>query len=482
MPAASSEMYRALMPEIGLLVLAFVILAISLVKSKKLNEQLGWITAAGVGLTMIIAFLWGRPGGQPVLLWGEMIRYDQAGFLFCMLFLAGAGLTALFAATDDIIRDKPEFYLLLVFSTIGLTFMAVAGSLILLYLALETASVPLYILAGIKYRDERSVESGIKYFLFGGISSAVMLFGFSLLYGFSGTARVYAIQQQVAANQVPMAGLVIAVMMALVGFGFKISAVPFHFWAPDVYEGAPTSIAGFLSTVSKAAGFAVLMRVLLHVFGTGKGEIWMILVAVMAAATMFVGNILAIPQKNIKRLIAFSSIAQAGYILVGVASGTEFGFTSAVYYLLAYLVTNLAVFAIISWVERSTGSSDIQGFAGLNRRAPGMALLMLIALLSLGGIPPFGGFFAKVLVFGSAIENGLVWLAVLGIINSVVGLYYYLRVMKVMYLDQYEGKTTAVKPNILWMAALAVTIIGIIILGVFFTPWFSLASQAAIGL
>lgn len=482
MSAISGEMYRALLPEIGLLVLVFILLAISLVKNKRLNAQLGWITAAGMGLTMIVAYLWGRPGDQPLLLWGEMIRYDQAGFLFCMLFLSGAGLTALFVATDENVRNQPEFYMLLVFSTIGLCFMAVSGSLILLYLALETASVPLYVLAGIKYRDERSVESGIKYFLFGIISSAVMLFGFSLLYGFSGTTRIYAIQQEAATNQVPLAGLVVAVMMVLVGFGFKISAVPFHFWAPDVYEGSPTSIAGFLSTVSKAAGFAVLMRVLLHVFGTAKGEIWMILVAVMAAATMFVGNILAIPQKNIKRMIAFSSIAQAGYILVGVASGTEFGFTSAVYYLMAYLVTNLAVFAIISWVERSTGSSDIQAFAGLNRRAPGMTLLMMIALLSLGGIPPFGGFFAKVLVFGSAIENGLIWLAVLGILNSVIGLYYYLRVMKVMYLDQYEGEAADTKPKVFWMAALAVCIFGIILLGVLFTPWFALASQAAIGL
>ncbi len=482
MPAISGEMYRALVPEIGLLALAFILLAISLVKSKNLNRQLSWITASGVGLIMIVSFIWGRPGGQPVLLWGEMVRFDHAGFLFSMLFLAGVGLTALFAATDEIINDKPEFYLLLVFSTIGLSFMAVAGDLILLYLALETASVPLYILAGIKYRDERSVESGIKYFLFGAISSAVMLFGFSLLYGFSGTTHIYKIQQEVAANQVPLTGLVIALMMVLVGFGFKISAVPFHFWAPDVYEGSPTAIAGFLSTVSKAAGFAVLMRVLLHVFGTTKGEIWMTLVAVIAATTMFVGNILAIPQKNIKRMIAFSSIAQAGYILVGVASGSEFGFTGAMYYLMAYLVTNLAIFAIISWMERSTGTSEIQGFAGLNRRAPGMALLMMVALLSLGGIPPFGGFFAKVLVFGSAIGNGLVWLAVLGIINSVVGLYYYLRVMKVMYLDQYEGKAAMVKPNVLWLAALAVCILGIIILGVLFTPWFSMASQASMGL
>ncbi len=481
MPAANGDMYRALLPQIGLLVLVMVLLSVSLIKNKKLNEQLGWITAAGIGVIMLASFLWGRPGGQPLLLWGEMIRFDQAGFLFCMLFLTGAGLTALFAATDAVVHDKAEFYLLLVFSTIGLSLMAAAGNLILLYLALETASIPLYVLAGIKYRDDRSVESGIKYYLFGIVSSSVMLFGFSLLYGFSGTTRIYSIMEAAAAHKAPLAGLVLAAMLVFVGFGFKISAVPFHFWAPDVYEGAPTPVAGFLSTVSKAAGFAVLMRVLLNVFGIGKGDIWMILAAVMAAATMFVGNILAIPQKNIKRLIAYSSIAQAGYILVGVASGTEFGFGAAIYYLMAYLVTNLAVFAIIGWVEQMSGASDLKDFAELNRRAPGMALLMMVALLSLGGIPPFGGFFAKILVFGSAIQNGMIWLAVLGIINSVVGLYYYLRIMKVMYLDQYEGKAGVIKPKILWAAALAVCIIGVIVLGVLFTPWFSLATQASFG-
>jgi NADH-quinone oxidoreductase subunit N len=480
MASISIEMLQVLIPQIGLLVLTVGLLAISLLKNGKVNGQLGWITSAGIGLLMAVLFLWGRPENQQLLLWGGMIRFDQAGFLFTMLFLAGAGLTALFSTTEEAIQNKPEFYLLLILSTIGLSLMAVAGNLILLYLALETASIPLYVLAGIKYRDSRSVESGIKYFLFGIISSAVMLFGFSLLYGFSGTTSIYSIQQGISSNQVPLVQVAMAAILVLVGFAFKISAVPFHFWAPDVYEGSPTPVAGFLSTVSKAAGFAALIRVLLHVFGAGKGEIWMLLLAIMSAITMIVGNLLAIPQKNLKRMIAFSSIAQAGYILVGVASGTEFGFTAAVYYLMAYLVTNLAVFAIIGWVERSCGSSDISAFAGLNRRAPGMALLLMIALLSLGGIPPFAGFMGKVLVFGAAIQNGLIWLAVLGVLNSVVGLYYYLRVMKVMYLDEYQGKVKLIKAPVIWYAALAVCILGILILGIFFTPWFSAASLASI--
>ena len=297
------------------------------------------------------------------------------------------------------------------------------------------------------------------------MSSALMLYGFSLLYGFSGTARIYSMSTAISASQVPLVALILAAILVLAGFAFKISAVPFHFWAPDVYEGAPTPVAGFLSTVSKAAGFAALMRILLHIFGADTSNIWMILVAVMAAASMFIGNLLAIPQKNIKRMIAFSSIAQAGYILVGVAAGTTFGITGAVYYLMAYLVTNLAVFAIIGWVGKATGSDEIKAFAGLNRKSPGLALLMMISLLSLGGIPPFAGFFAKVLVFGAAIENGLVWLAILGILNSVIALYYYLRVMKTMYLDEPEGELHLSKPPVLWMVGLAICVLGIIILG-----------------
>jgi NADH-quinone oxidoreductase subunit N len=207
----------------------------------------------------------------------------------------------------------------------------------------------------------------------------------------------------------------------------------------------------------------------------------MIVVAIISIASMFIGNLLAIPQKNLKRMIAYSSIAQAGYILVGVASGSEFGFTGSVYYLVAYLVTNLAIFAIINWVEHESNSTEINAFAGLNRRSPGLAFLLMIALLSLGGIPPLAGFFAKVLVFGAAIQSGLVYLAILGVLNSVIALYYYLRVMKVMYVDPPASEKKLMRPPLVWNVALVVCILGIILLGVVYSPWFGYISLAAAG-
>jgi NADH-quinone oxidoreductase subunit N len=475
------EMTLAILPEIGLLVLAGMVIVISLLKRERCNQSLGWMTTAGFVVIGILAFLFSTPKAEPVLIWGGMLRLDAPAFLFRILFLVGAALTAIFTNTDDTIRCRPEYYLMLIFSTLGLSFMASASDLIMLFLAVETASIPLYIMAGIKIKEEKSVEAGIKYFLFGAMSSAIMVYGFSLMYGFSGTTQIYDIAQAVAAKQVPLAALVVAVVLVLAGFAFKISAAPFHFWAPDVYEGAPTSVTGFLSTVSKAAGFAALLRIVLILFDAEHAFVWQGLIAALSTASMVVGNLVAISQKNIKRLLAYSSIAQAGYILVGVTSGTELGISGAVYYLMAYLVTNLALFAMVGWISKLTGSDDLTAYAGLHKRAPGLAFLMLIGLLSLGGIPPFGGFFAKLLVFGAAIESGWVWLAIVGVINSVIGLYYYLRVLKVIYVDEPIHTDNLAPKSPLWMVALGLCVAAVLVLGVFFTPWFGFATLAGSG-
>ena len=481
MTATLNEMFLAILPEIGLCMLAGLLIIISLLKREKVNQALGWITGGGIAIIAVAAFIFSMPKAEPLLIWGGMLRLDAPGFFFRMLLLAGAGLTSIFASTEGTIRYRPEFYLMLVFSTLGMSFMASASDLIMLFLAVETASIPLYVMAGIKIKEDRSVEAGIKYFLFGGMASAILVYGFSLIYGISGTTQIYDIASAISSNQVPLTGVIAAVVLVLAGFAFKISAVPFHFWAPDVYEGAPTSVTGFLSTASKAAGFAALLRIFLLLFVAENALVWQTMIAVLAVASMSLGNLVAIPQKNIKRLLAYSSIAHAGYILVGIASGTTFGYAGAIYYLMAYLVTNLAVFAVIGWISRQTGSDELSSFAGLNRQAPGLALVMLIGLLSLGGIPPFGGFFAKLLVFGAVIEAGKVWLAIIGVINSVIGLYYYLRILKVMYVDEPIGEMLPVKKSALWTAALAVCILGIIVLGIFFTPWFGFATQAAAG-
>jgi NADH-quinone oxidoreductase subunit N len=269
-------------------------------------------------------------------------------------------------------------------------------------------------------------------------------------------------------------------ILIMVGFGFKISVVPFHFWAPDVYEGAPTPVAGFLSTASKSAGFAVLMRILLTVYADPAViPYWVIVVAALSVFSMTLGNALAIPQRNIKRLLAYSSIAHAGYALIGVAALSELGIASVVFYLLVYVITNLAAFGIVAAFLRITGSNQIADYAALSRRSPTLAIIMLVTFLSLAGMPPLGGFVAKFFVFAAAVNAGLVWLAIIGVLNAIVGLYYYLIVLKVVYLFRSEDEDKPVPLTRPYALALTVLVIGIILLGTIFGPWAEWSARAA---
>ena len=372
----------AILPEIALLVLGLVVLALDLVLPEERRGNLGWITAGGLLLTIGISLAVARPGAEPILLWGGMLRHDWLGFAFKMVFLFAAAVTALFSMDLFAAGRRGEYYLLMLASTLGMSLMASAADLIMLYLAIETTSIPLYILAGFLTKDEKSTESGFKYFLFGALTSAVMLYGFSLLYGFAGTTNLYELAQGIQAGGLAVAAILGSMLLVMVGFGFKVSAVPFHFWAPDVYEGAPTPIAGFLSTASKAAGFAVLARVMIAVFPNIATE-WGAVIAALATATMTIGNLIALAQRNIKRLLAYSSIAHAGYALVGIVAISNLGVASTVFYLIAYVVTNLMAFGIVALFGRVAGTDDIAAYAGLSRRSPWLALAMLVALLSL---------------------------------------------------------------------------------------------------
>ena len=310
-----------------------------------------------------------------------MIHFDWLGFIFVILFMIAACFTAMLSIDYQGTGQRGEFYLLLIIATLGMTFMATSSDMIMLYLAIETTSIPLYVLAGFKTQDNSSTEAGFKYLLFGAMASAVMLYGFSLLYGFSGTTSIYSLATGLRAGTVPAISIVASLILVLVGFGFKISAVPFHFWAPDVYEGAPTPIAGFLSTASKAAGFVALIRFFSVVF-PGITTQWGAIASALAVATMTLGNFLAMSQKNMKRMLAYSSIAHAGYILIGVAAMATpgispqtyvFAATSVVFYIMAYLITNLAAFGTVTAFERISGSSEISSFNGMSRRAPGLS-------------------------------------------------------------------------------------------------------------
>ncbi len=476
MTAYNSTMILAILPEILLLVLGVLVLLFDVVWKGEKRRALGWLTAGGTALISIVTLLIGRPG-EPQSVFGGMLRFDWLGFAFKQIFLLGAIATALFMMDIEKLSRRGQAYALLLTATLGMSLMASAADLVMLYLAIETTSIPLYVLAGFLLDDDRSAEAGFKYLLFGAMTSAVLLYGFSLLYGFTGTTSLTSF-----VGSLPLAlGLV---FLIVVGLGFKISAVPFHFWAPDTYEGSPTPVAGFLSTASKAAGFAVLLRLFLTAFPQFV-EQWAAVLAVLATVTMTVGNLLALAQKNIKRLLAYSSIAHAGYILIGVVAASKLGVASVIFYLIAYLLTNLAAFGIAAAFGRAAGSDEIASYAGLSRRSPGLAFAMLVAFLSLAGMPPFGGFIAKVLVFTAAVETGWVWLAVVGVVNSIIGLYYYLTVLKVVYLYRMEGENEEQYPIPLtrpYALALTTLSIAILVIGVLFAPWFDSASLAALNL
>ncbi len=479
----SSAALLSILPESLVLILAVIVLTVDPFWRGDRRRNLGWLTAIGCFVIMAISVVAARPG-MPVATFGNMIRFDWLGFFFKMLFIFGAGITALLLMDHEKVGQRGESYVLLLASTIGMCLMGSAGDLVMLYLAIETTSIPLYILAGFMLADDRSTESGFKYMLYGAMTSAVMLYGFSLLFGFTGTTNLYALAAALKAGQIPAMGVLGIVFLIIVGLGFKVSLVPFHFWAPDVYEGAPTPVAGFLSTASKAAGFAVLARLFVVAFPDFTPN-WTLIIAVLSAVTMTLGNLLALPQKNLKRLLAYSSIGHAGYALIGVVAASKLGVTSVAFYMLAYIVTNLAAFGIVMAVGRIVGSDDLDAYRGLSRRAPGVALITLAAFLSLAGMPPFGGFVAKVVVFAAGIQAGYVWLVALGILNSVVGVFYYLNVLKYVYLYRMEGEQESRCPIQLTTAytvALVVLVVGVILIGTVFAPWFGFSNAAAMTL
>lgn len=471
-------MILAILPEILLLVLAGLILTIDLIWRPSKNYSLGWIAAGGFLAILVVTIFFSRPESAERLIFGGMLRQDWPAFTFKLIFIFAAGITSLLSVDTRSIWTRGEYYALLAVTTLGMTLMASSADLIMLYLAIETTSIPMYILAGFLKTDDKSTESGMKYFLFGALTSAVMLYGFTLLYGFAGKTNIYHLAEQLQTGDLSPWLLGGVAVLVLVGFGFKVSAVPFHFWSPDVYEGAPTPITAYISTASKAAGFVVLVRVMLAVFPAIAGY-WSSILAAMAVASMTIGNLIALAQKNIKRLLAYSSIAHAGYALIGLVALSSFGAASLVFYLVAYVVTNLAAFAVVILFARSAGSEEITDYAGLSRRSPGLALALLVALLSLAGMPPLAGFVAKVYVFAAAVESDLIWLAFIGVLNAMIGLYYYLTVLKVVYLYRSEDEDVPIPVSRPSALALVVCIIAIVVIGSLSGPWLNWTLDAA---
>ena len=490
----TASWWLALVPEISLIVLLVLVLIYDRIwRTEGRQRLLAQLTAWG-GLTVLVLTLglwvfFDQPNVNlslsESLLWGGMIRHDLVTLVFRVMFLVALILTALISA--DVKRlQKGEYYILLITSTIGFSLMAASADLIMLYIALETASISSYVLAGFITTSNRSSEAGMKYFVYGAFATGVMLYGMSLLYGLTGQTNLYVLADLFAGagpNPAGEAVILLAAVMIIVGFGFKVSVVPLHFWTPDVYEGAPTPFTGFVSTASKAAGFAIFIRVFTAgTLGPAEwGNEWWAMLVAMCVVTMSLGNFVAIFQTNIKRLLAYSSIAQAGYAMIGLVTLTRDGSGATMFYLLMYVFSNIAAFGVIVLVSNLTDSDDIEDLYGLSRRSPYLALVMLFALLSLGGIPPTAGFLGKFFIFKAAVDAGLWWLALIGILNAFVALYYYLTVAKYMYLYRSEEEDVAIPVSRSAQVGLAVSTFFIIFLGVYAGPafeWTRLAAQS----
>ena len=383
----------------------------------------------------------------------QVDRFSVVFTVFCCL----TGVVTLLATMrgEAFRRPSGEFLVLILASVLGMNVLSMSVDLVSLYLAFETISIPSYVLVAMRRADARSNEAGLKYVLFGAVASAVMLYGLSVLMGFAGGTSFEAIRAAVATGAVTSQPMwIVACVMVFAGFAFKISAVPFHFWAPDVYAGAPASVGGFLAVASKAAGFAALLRVVALTVPAGvpaaleplrtflpDGGVFISILAIAAILTMTVGNLAALRQREIKRLLAWSSIAHAGYLLLALAVFSQEAVAALLFYLVAYLFMNLAAFLIAGLAIRDLGTGEISALRGLGRRHVGLAAALAIVLFSLTGLPPFFGFVAKLQLFYAVFAKGFVWLGVIGLVNGVISLYYYARIVAVMYLqDDVEGE------------------------------------------
>ncbi|MFB3910318.1 MAG: NADH-quinone oxidoreductase subunit N [Candidatus Eisenbacteria bacterium] len=454
---------RWFLPEILIFVTFSLAVLADFTTDRRGSLRSAWVALAGLVATFVatIAMMGASlpQGAGALLLFQGAVAFDPLSNFFKLLFLVATILVLLLVVTgrDYGVRRMGEFFSLLMCVVGGLFLMASSTNLLMLYLSLEMVSYLSYVLVGYVKEDLRASEAGLKYVLFGSVSSGAMIFGLSILYGLTGELNLLRLGPALAATSGAEPAILVAGFLILAGVGYKIAAVPFHFWCPDVYEGAATPLTAFLSVAPKAAGFAMLARISLHVFGTIPGGAleridWPAVIAVLSALTMTVGNVIAVQQSNIKRMLAYSSIAHAGYLLMGLASvdpatGTlsRGGLFGVLFYLGVYLFMNLGAFAVVIALREKVGNEEeIEAYRGIGPRAPLLGVAMAIFLFSLTGIPPFAGFVGKFFLFSAVIEAHLYWLAVIGILNSVISLYYYARVLKAMFLDRGpEGEARA---------------------------------------
>ena len=489
---------------LGVGVMAIFLLDLVWAKSPRRSALLTW--SLGVVLGTAALALLAQPS-HPSALFNRMLVSDSLGTFFKWVFLATTAYTGAIAVhSREIERERlGEFYALLLAILLGMDLMSVSSDLLMVYLSLELVSMVSYALAGFRKGEERSHEAALKYVIYGGVASGIMLFGISYLYGLFGTTDLMAlaprikafsgdmmVQSSLGGSAAAQLAMVVAVVFVLAGVGFKMASVPWHMWCPDVYEGAPTPFTAFLSVGPKAAGFAVAIRFFFVGFTETHAATlvntatvpWPQILGVLAAITMTLGNLAALNQTNLKRLLAYSSIAHAGYLLMGLAAASELGFQSVLVYLVVYLFMNLGAFLVVGAIASQTGSESIFEFRGLIRRAPFTAIAFTIFLFSLTGLPPLAGFTGKYLLFAALLEHHASWyvaLAIVGAVNSAISLYYYARIVKAMVIDRPTTDAQMAVPRTYGVLMLG-SVAALIFFGLFWSPLFEMSLKATQGI
>jgi NADH-quinone oxidoreductase subunit N len=471
------ENLQAIMPMLLVTLTAIATMLAEAFRREDERMPIGGLAVIGLsGAAVAAALLWNRNATG-----FGVVQADNFA-LFVTIVLAIIGLLTVMFSPQAIERDglpQGEYYTLVLYAVAGMMLMAAATDLLVIFLALEIFSLAVYVLTGIKRVEYAGTEAAFKYFLLGAFSSAFFLYGIALTYAVTGSTRLDKISTIVAAQAVnPNPVVYIALGLLLVGFAFKVSAVPFHMWTPDAYEGAPTVVTGFMSTAVKAAAFAAFLRVFLSAFEPMRPD-WVTLVSWVAIATMVVGTVVGVVQNNVKRMLAYSSIAHAGYLLLGLVAASNTGKAAVLFYLAAYAVANLGAFGVISAIatkERPNG--DLHDFTGLWFSRPALAVLMAAFLLSLGGFPPTAGFIAKWYVFQAAISEGYVGLAIVGVLTSVVSVFYYLRIVVSMFMAVNQAEFQVPQVGLAGLSALALTAAGTFYLGVLPARLMDLAAQS----
>ena len=451
------------MPELVLLTIGVVLVALDLFVPSQ-RRLLPWLTVLGVSVTLLLNLGMSFP-----LRPDSMLANDGYAAFFSTLCLGCVILTALMREmyAEQVNSHQGEFYYLLIFAAVGMMIMAAAVDLMTIYLGLELMALPIYVLVGMQKQETRTSEAAAKYFLTGVFASALLLFGMSLLYGLTGTSNLTAIGHYIAAHGLlSNSALLVALALMLAGLCFKVAVVPFHMWTPDVYEGAPTVLTAFMSVAPKAAGFAIFGRILFSIFPELYGN-WGPVLAFLAILTMAIGNIVALAQTSLKRMLAYSAIAHAGYALLGLVAGTANGMMATMSYLFIYLFMNMGAFGILILLARGQKSREsIDSCKGLAGRNPLLALCMLVFMFSLTGIPPTGGFAGKFYLFQSALAAGYTGTVIIAVLLSAVSAFFYLRIVRLMYMSPADGEVALAQPATAMVVALVISVAGTLLLGV----------------